>query len=232
MLQARIDDRLLRLEVVRDRVLELRVPRAEVLGEDLAAAAGHPVHARVAQARRRIRVRQPCAIREEHELRDRQRIELDAIAVALAHRREQVAVVVERQLRVEPAVEPDEVAADLQQLVDLREDVVARQHVAALLVREDVERAVVALRDAHVRVVDDPHHHVGGAVGLVVARAHEPREPLQLLVRRMPPERRRLGGRDPATRLDPRRDLVQAHGVNVSMNEETEKTAFPGPDGP
>ena len=105
---------------------------AEVLGEDLAAAAGDPVHARVAQTRGRIRVRQLRAVGEEDELRDRQRVELDAVAVALAHRREQVAVVVERQLRVEAAVEADEVAADLEQLVDLREDVLAREHVAAV----------------------------------------------------------------------------------------------------
>ena len=169
-----LDDRALRLEVVAHRVLPLGVPLAEVLGEDLAAAARDPVHARVAQPRRRLRVREARAVGEEDELGDRQRVELDAVAVALAHRREEVAVVVERQLRVEAAVERDEVAADLEQLVDLREHVLAREHVAAVLVREDVERAVVALGDADVRVVDDPHHHVGGAVGLVPAGARAP----------------------------------------------------------
>ena len=47
--QAGLDDRALRLEVLAHRVLELGVPLAEVLGQDLAAAAGDPVHARVAQ---------------------------------------------------------------------------------------------------------------------------------------------------------------------------------------
>src|ERR1043165_9682544 len=55
--EARLDDRALRFEVVRDQVLPLRVPRAEVLGEDLRAAAGDPVDARLAQPCRSFRVR-------------------------------------------------------------------------------------------------------------------------------------------------------------------------------
>ncbi len=79
----------------------------------------------VAQPRGRLGVREVGTVGEVHELRDRQRVELDPVAVALAHGGEQVAVVVERQLRVEAAVERDEVAADLEQLVDLREHLVA-----------------------------------------------------------------------------------------------------------
>src|SRR5207245_11601431 len=71
------------------------------------------------------------------------------------------------------------------------------EHVAAVLVRKHVEGAVVTLRDADVRVVDDPHHHVGGAVRLVPAGAHALREPLQLLVGGFLPERPRLVDADP-----------------------------------
>ena len=168
---AALDDGPLRLEVLGDRVLPLGVPLAEVLGEDLAAAARDPVDARVAESRRRLGVGELGTVGEEDELRHRERVELDAVAVALAHGGEEVAVVVERQLRVEAAVERHEVASDLEQLVDLREHLVAVEHVAAVLVREDVERAVVALGDADVRVVDDAHHHVRGAVRLVPAGA-------------------------------------------------------------
>ena len=182
-LQAGLDDRALGLEVVGDRVLPLGVPGAEVLGQDLAAAAGDPVHARLAQPGCRVRVREVGAVGQEDELGDRQRVELDPVAVPLPYRSEQVAVEVERQLRVEAAVEGDQVAADLDQLVDLREHLVTREHVAAGLVRQHVEGAVVALGDADVRVVDDPHHHVGRAVRLVVAGPHLAGEPLQLLVR-------------------------------------------------
>ena len=165
-----------------DRVLPLRMPLAEVLGEDLAPAARDPVHARVAEARRRLGVGEPGAVGEVDELRHRQRVELDAVAVALAHRREEVAVEVERQLRVEAAVERDEVAADLEELVDLREHLLPVEHVAAVLVRQDVERAVVALGDADVRVVDDAHHHVRRAIRLVPARARRAGELAELVV--------------------------------------------------
>src|SRR5205085_9226816 len=105
--------------------LPLGVPCAEVFREDFTAAARDPVDTRVAKPRGRVRVRQSGTVGEEHELCDRERVELDAVAVALAHGGEQVAVEVERELRVEAAVERNEVAAELNQLVDLREDLVA-----------------------------------------------------------------------------------------------------------
>ena len=207
------------------------MPLAEVLGEDLAAAAGDPVHAGVAQPRGGVGERQPGAVGEEHELGDRQRVELDPVAVALAHGGEEVAVVVERQLRVEAAVEADEVAAELEQLVDLREDLAAVEDVPALLVRQDVERAVVALGDADVRVVDDAHDHVGRLVGLVPARARPLRELLQLVVRRVMPEPRRLVGGD-ARHAGTASSTVTSSGSSVSMNELTENTALPAPATP
>ena len=191
-----LDDRALGVEVLGDRVLELGVPLAEVLGEDLAPAAGHPVHACVTQAGCCLGVGEAGAVGEEDELRDGQRVELDPLAVALAHRGEEVAVVLERELRVEAAVERDEVAADLEQLVDLREDLGAVEDVAAVLVREDVEGAVVALGDADVRVVDDAHHHVGGAIGLVPAGACRLAELAELVVARLVPETRCVLDRD------------------------------------
>ena len=229
-----LDDRALRLEVVAHRVLPLGVAGAEVLGEDLAAAAGDPVHARVAQPRGRVGVRELRAVGEEDELRDRERVELDPLAVAGAHRCEQVAVVLERQLRVEAAVEADEVAAEVEQLVDLGEHVLAREDVAAALVREHVEGAVVALRDADVRVVDDPHHHVGGAVGLVPAGARGPGERLQLLVVAAQPELAGLVDRDAAVRAHAgtASSTGTSSGSSVSMKDETEKTALPAPATP
>src|SRR5207248_11633031 len=150
------------------------------------------------------------------------RVELDPVAVALAHRGEQVAVVIERQPRIEAAVEGDEVASELDQLVDFREHLLAREHVAAVLVREHVEGAVIALSNADVRVIDDPHHHVRGAVRLVPASAHLLRELLQLVVGGLVPERPRLVDRDAPH---------AGTKSSVSMNELTEKTALPGPAG-
>ena len=169
---------------------------------------------------------------EVDELGDRQRVELDPVAVPFAHGCEQVAVEVERQLRVEAAVERDEVAADVEQLVDLREHVLAAEHVAALLVGQDVERAVVALGDAHVRVVDDPHHHVGGVIRLVPAVAHLLRALLQLLVRRLLPEPPCLDQVDAGGHAGTASSTVTSSGASVSMNELTEKTALPAPATP
>jgi hypothetical protein len=51
------------------------------------------------------------AVGQVHELGDGERVELHPVAVALAHGAEEVAVVVQRQLRVEAAVEAHQVAA-------------------------------------------------------------------------------------------------------------------------
>ena len=228
---AALDDRALGVEVVDDRVLPLRVALAEVLGEDLAAATGDPVDARVAEPCRGLCERELRAVGEEDELGDGQRVELDALAVALADGGEEVAVVVERQLRVEAAVEADEVASDLEQLVDLGEDLVAVEDVATVLVRKDVEGAVVALGNADVRVIDDAHDHVRRLVGLVPARARLLRELLQLVVRRVVPELRRPLGGD-ARHAGTASSTVTSSGSSVSMKELTEKTALPAPATP
>ena len=78
--------------------------------------------------------------------------------------REEVAVVVEREVGVEAAVEAGEIAAEGEQFVELGEDLLVREDVAALLAGEFVEGAVVALGDADVGVVDDAHEHVGAGV--------------------------------------------------------------------
>src|SRR5262249_30219111 len=148
----------------------------------------------------------------------------DLLAVARTDCGEKVAVVVEWEPRVEAAVEPDEVAAELEQLVDLREDVLAREDVAAGLIRQDVERAVVALRDADVRVVDDPHDHVGGGLRIVVPRAALLRATLELIVVRVQPQVPRL--------LDTPPPVRRAVAHSTSMNALTEKTARPGPASP
>src|SRR5581483_9800174 len=90
-----------------------------------------------------------------------------------------------------------------------------------------VERAVVALRDADVRVVDDAHHHVGRAVGLVEAAAHLLRARLQLVVGGLQPQPARLGDVDA-----PANAAARGSGASVSMNELTENTALPAPGGP
>jgi hypothetical protein len=115
-------------------------------------------------------------------------IELDPISVAITNGSEEVAVEVQRQLRVESAIERDQVTAQFLELIDLREDVLAPQDVPAILVRQHVERAVIALGDAHVRVVDDAHDQVGRDIRLVEPGSDGGREALQQIIVRFGPE--------------------------------------------
>src|SRR5581483_3687783 len=101
------------------------------------------------------------------------------------------------------------------------------EDVAAVLIREHVERAVVALRDAHVGVVDDAHHHVRRPVGLVEPRADRLRALAELLVRRLVPQRACLVDADTS-----RHAGTASSAGSVSMNELTENTALPAPGAP
>src|SRR6185312_2733004 len=145
-------------EVFGDGVLELAVAPAEVFGEDLAAAAGDPAHACGFEARGGFGVRELRVVGEVEKFGDGECVELDAIAVARANGREEIAVVVERKMRIEAAIEGGEVAAEGEEFVEFGEDVSLRENVSTGLAGQLVKRAVVALCDADVGVVDDAHH--------------------------------------------------------------------------
>src|SRR5262249_27114473 len=114
---AALDDRSLGGDVVGDRVLPLGVPGAEVFGQDLATAARDPMYAGVAQPCRRVRVRQAGTIGEEHELCNRQRVELDPLAIAVAPGGKEGAVGGERGRGVNPPDEGDEAPPELDHFV-------------------------------------------------------------------------------------------------------------------
>ena len=103
---------------------------------------------------------------------------------------------------VEAAVECGEIAAEGEQLVELGEDGFLRQDVSAFLTRELVEGAVVALGDTDVGVVDDAHHHVGGAVGGVEAGADVGSERAELGIGGVLPEVAGVAGRDAVAGVD------------------------------
>ena len=200
--EAGFEDGALRGEVFRDGVFEFGVTAAEVLGEDLRASAGDPAHACVFEARGGFGVRELRVVGEVEELGDGERVELECVAVAVTNGGEEVAVVVERQMRVEAAIECGEVAAEREQLIELREDRFLGEDVAALLTGELVEGAVVALGDADVGVVDDAHHHVGGAVGGMEAGADLCGEVAEFGVGGVLPEVAGVGGRDALAAVD------------------------------
>src|ERR1700734_3852160 len=110
--QTGIDDRSLGFEILRYGVFELAVATAKIFGEDLRAAAGDPAFSCLFEALSGLGVVESGVIGEVHELGDGERIEFEAIAVAGADGGEEIAVIVERKVGVESAVEGREVAAE------------------------------------------------------------------------------------------------------------------------
>src|SRR6185437_4592904 len=120
-----------------------------------------------------------------------------AILIALTNGGEELAVVVERKMGVEAAVEAGQVAAERKQLIQFGEDLVAAEDVAAGLAREAVEGAVIALGDTDVGVVDDPHNEVGALIGRMEAGARGRSKLLQLGVGGVAPEAESVVSRKP-----------------------------------
>ncbi len=122
VLEAGFEEGALGGEVFGDGVFEFGVAAAEVLGEDFGASAGDPADACGFEARGGFGVGELRVVGEVEELGDGEGVELQCVAVAVTNGGEEVAVVVEREMRVEAAVECGEVAAEREQLVELRED--------------------------------------------------------------------------------------------------------------
>ena len=97
---------------------------------------------------------------------------------------------------VEAAVEAGEIAAQGEQFVELGEDLIVGEDVAAFLAGELVEGAVVALGDADVGVVDDAHQHVGAGCGRVEAGAYLGGEAADVRVAGFAPQQEGFVGRD------------------------------------
>ena len=190
--QAGFNQRALRGEVFLDAVLELAVTPAKIVRQNLRSASGDPAHAGILEPRSGVRVAELRVIGEIHELGDRKRVELDAVAIAGADGAEEITVVIERQMRIEAAVEGSEVTAEHEQFVEFGEDLILRQHIPACLAGQLVESAIVALRHADIGVVDDAHDHVCACRRRMKARAHLRRHLAQFRVRALTPERQRI----------------------------------------
>ncbi len=93
--------------------------------------------------------------------------------IAFLDRPEQVLVPSQRQIRVVSPLQQELHAADGDGLVDLSEDFLEAEHVAFGRAHRPVERAEVALRDAHVRVVHVAIDDVGDDGLRVLALPHE-----------------------------------------------------------
>ena len=172
---------------------------ADAVDEDLGAAAGDRVEARVAETRERGRDAQLRAARDVLDLGRRQRVQVDR--VALLERAEEVLVVVDAEVRVVPALHEDARAADRERLLDLLVDDRLREEVAlGAVAGPAVEGAEVAVGDADVRVVDVPVDDERDPVRVGAASAQLRRRPCR--PRRGPSTR---GARAPRRRRSARR---------------------------
>ena len=155
--------------LVRGRLLR-RDDLADAVDEDLRAAAGERVEARVAQAREGLRDRQLGAARDVLHLGRRERVQVDR--VALLDRAEEILVELDPEIGVVAALHEERGAAEGERLLDLLEDDRLRQQVAlAAVARAAVEGAEVAVGVADVRVVQVPVDDERHAVGLGLAGA-------------------------------------------------------------
>ncbi len=136
--------------LVRGRLLGRDVA-AHGVHEDLGAAAGQRVQTGVAQAREHLARGEPGELAQVHDLGRAEAVHVDGVAgLELA---QHALVPLERQVGVHAALQKDRRALEIERLLDLRVELVGREHVGVGVVRVAVERAEPATAHAHVGVV-------------------------------------------------------------------------------
>jgi hypothetical protein len=139
--------------------LLLRHALADLVHQDLAAAARDAVEPRLPQLPHDLRDREAEALAEEDHLAGREPMDVDRVVpLDVAH---QLEIPLERDVRVVSALEQDLHAADGLALVDLGADLLEAEDVPLGVAGPAVERAELAVGDADVGVVDVPVDDVG-----------------------------------------------------------------------
>ncbi len=82
--------------------------------------------------------------------------------ITILDRAEKILVPGQGQVRIVATLQKQLHAADIDRLVDFREDLIEAEHVTLARTHVAVERTEIALRHAHVRVVHVPIDDVGG----------------------------------------------------------------------
>src|SRR6266516_3562119 len=151
---------------------------AHLLHQDLPAAAGNGVQPCRDELADHLIDGHPEATREEIDLRGREPVDVDG--VVLLDVAQQVQIPRERDIGVVPNLDQDLHAAERFELVDLAADLLEREHVALGVLGSPVERAKLAVGDAHVRVIDVPVDDVADHVLRVQPPARLVRERTEL----------------------------------------------------
>ena len=144
---------------------------ADLVREDLGAAARNRHEPRGLQTRDHVVEAHPLLLGDELDLGRREGVEVAGRVVG-AQIPEQILIVGERQVRMDAALHEDARAVERQRLLHLAADLLERQQVAFGIARLAVEGAEPALVDADVGVVDVAVDVVGGDRGIVEAVPH------------------------------------------------------------
>ena len=114
-------------------------------------------------------------------------------------------------------------AADFDRLVDFPEDLVEAEYISLIGADIAVERAEVALRHAHVRVVDVPVDDVSDCVAGVLAPADVVGQTAQHMRGRVQVQLERLVRTDATTVADFPDDALDIHRVTVRRKPDSIK---------
>ena len=170
------------------------------VGQDLGAAPGDGVQARGHQPAQGLVGRQRRDLLDVLDLGGREAVDPDRVAAL--DPAEQLLVVLDPQVRVQPALEQDLVPAQGQRLLDLGRELLLGQQVPLARRQVAVERAEGALGDADVRVVDVAVDDVGDDALRMEPLAHGVGEQAQLQQVGLAEERDPLLPGEPLARQD------------------------------
>ena len=120
-------------------------------------------------------------VREADDLRDRQRVDVDACGYSARTRSKSVSNHSMPQLRIDAALDHDLRRALIHGVLHAIEHLVVRHRVAFAVLLRPEERAERAVHVAHVRVVDRRVDHVGHDVGRVHRHAARVRRGAELV---------------------------------------------------
>ena len=183
---------------------------ANPVDENLGAAAGNAVEPRGDEPIDDLGhadLRQP---RQVNHFGRRQRVQLE-IGIAILHRAKEIFVPRERQIGVVAALQEQLHAADFDSLVNLPEDLREAEHVPFARSDVAVERAEVALRHAHVRVVHVAIDDVGDRPIRMLAQADLVGKPAQHVRRGVQIQRERFVCVHAAAAARPCRNVLNVH---------------------
>src|SRR5229473_6261475 len=153
------------------RALQTRNFRADFVVENFRAAARNGLQPRVHQPLNRFADADFADFRDAQNFGRRKTMQMH-LRIARFQGAQQIFVIADLQVRVQPALEQNSGAAEFQHFVDFLVDFLEREDVAVLGAERTIERAEGAILGAEIGVVDVAVDLVGDDAGVVFLKAH------------------------------------------------------------